>query len=194
MHISATGLLSWPGAKFWHGLLFHLRLTRICYKADSRFAPSQWETALLCNDVSHWLGANPESALCYICNISSPDLKRWRCRLTIMMCQSIPVVRLHDDFMQTFAALHDLREVIGHRHCGRASQRAWSFEFFLVMLAWTNCWTNSRVTDDYCATPWWCYANVCRITWPSWGHRSPPPWIRLTKGMCYGALNFFWWC
>ena len=30
---------------------------------DSRFAPSQWETALLCNDVSHWLGANQESAL-----------------------------------------------------------------------------------------------------------------------------------
>ena len=24
-------------------------------KADPRFAPSQWETALLCNDVSHWL-------------------------------------------------------------------------------------------------------------------------------------------
>ena len=31
--------------------------------SDSRFAPSQWETALLCNDVSHWLGANLESAL-----------------------------------------------------------------------------------------------------------------------------------
>ena len=29
------------------------------YRADSRFAPSQWETALLCNDVSHWLGASP---------------------------------------------------------------------------------------------------------------------------------------
>ena len=27
------------------------------------FASSQWETALLCNDVSHWLGANLESAL-----------------------------------------------------------------------------------------------------------------------------------
>ena len=24
--------------------------------ADSRLAPSQWETALLCNGVSHWLG------------------------------------------------------------------------------------------------------------------------------------------
>ena len=33
--------------------------------ADSRFAPSQWETALLCNDVSHWLGASLESALNY---------------------------------------------------------------------------------------------------------------------------------
>ena len=27
-------------------------------RADSRFAPSQRETTLLCNDVSHWLGAN----------------------------------------------------------------------------------------------------------------------------------------
>ena len=35
----------------------------ILYRADSRFAPSQWETALLCNDVSHWLGTNLESAL-----------------------------------------------------------------------------------------------------------------------------------
>ena len=34
------------------------------YRVDSRFAPSQWETALLCNDVSHWLGANLEAVLC----------------------------------------------------------------------------------------------------------------------------------
>ena len=32
-------------------------------KADFRFAPSQGETTLLCNDVSHWLGANLESVL-----------------------------------------------------------------------------------------------------------------------------------
>ena len=42
----------------WHkgNLINHIR-------ADSRFAPSQWETKLLCNDVSHWLGASLESAL-----------------------------------------------------------------------------------------------------------------------------------
>ena len=32
-------------------------------RADSRFAPSQWEMALQSNDVSHWLGASLESAL-----------------------------------------------------------------------------------------------------------------------------------
>ena len=36
---------------------------RCIYRADSRFVPSQWEKALLCNDVSHWLDANLESSL-----------------------------------------------------------------------------------------------------------------------------------
>ena len=33
------------------------------HMADSRLAPSQWETALQSNAVSHWLGANLEAAL-----------------------------------------------------------------------------------------------------------------------------------
>ena len=36
-------------------------------RANSRFAPSQWETALLCNNVSHWLGASLKSALDAMC-------------------------------------------------------------------------------------------------------------------------------
>ena len=32
-------------------------------RADSRLVPSQWETSLQSNAVSHWLGANLESAL-----------------------------------------------------------------------------------------------------------------------------------
>ena len=31
------------------------------FRTDSRCTQSQWETALLCNDVSHWLGASLES-------------------------------------------------------------------------------------------------------------------------------------
>ena len=33
-------------------------------RADSRLAPSQWQTWLQSNAVSHWLGTNLESALC----------------------------------------------------------------------------------------------------------------------------------
>ena len=32
-------------------------------RADSRLAPSQWETSLQSNAISHWLGANLESAM-----------------------------------------------------------------------------------------------------------------------------------
>ena len=35
----------------------------ITTRADSRFVPSQWEPALLCNDLSHWLDVSLELAL-----------------------------------------------------------------------------------------------------------------------------------
>ena len=38
-------------------------LTKYRFRANSRLAPSRWETALLCNDVSHWVGTSLESAL-----------------------------------------------------------------------------------------------------------------------------------
>ena len=50
--------------EFLRPTMFHVFFT-IYYRADSRFAPCQWEMALLCNDISHWLGANLESALYY---------------------------------------------------------------------------------------------------------------------------------
>ena len=31
------------------------------FRTDSRLVHSQWETALLCDDVSHWLGASPDN-------------------------------------------------------------------------------------------------------------------------------------
>ena len=52
-----------PGA-----LLF--TTNQISYRADSRFAPSQWETALLCN----LLGASIESALNYLVSLQSEDI------------------------------------------------------------------------------------------------------------------------
>ena len=56
-HMSELILLGIPGK------LPDLDHRRPCRGTDPRFAPNQWETALLCNDVSHWLGASLESAL-----------------------------------------------------------------------------------------------------------------------------------
>ena len=47
-------------------------LPRHLLPANSRFTPSQWDAALICNDVSHWWGASLVSALYYMyCQISN---------------------------------------------------------------------------------------------------------------------------
>ena len=46
-------------------------------RADSKFAPSQWETPILCNGVSHWPGANLESALGMSNDHSASDTTVW---------------------------------------------------------------------------------------------------------------------
>ena len=46
-------------------------------KAGSRFAPSQWETSLQSNAVSHWLGANLESALLHCWYIWVIGILHW---------------------------------------------------------------------------------------------------------------------
>ena len=54
-----TGGHGWPQSPSWYGN----RLEEDIIRADFRFAPNQWEMALLWYDVSHWLGASLESAL-----------------------------------------------------------------------------------------------------------------------------------
>ena len=46
-------------------------------RADSRFAPSQWETALQSNTVSHWLGASPVSCPLMSTNFDNQLVTNW---------------------------------------------------------------------------------------------------------------------
>ena len=52
-----------PGVALDHFNQNMVYILKMYFRADSRFAPSQWEMVLLCNNVSHWLGASLESAL-----------------------------------------------------------------------------------------------------------------------------------
>ena len=67
-HWISRWLGSWLAGCSWLNLgQFVIIRSCSCYsiyiRADSRFAPSQWEMLLLCNDVSHWLGTSLESTL-----------------------------------------------------------------------------------------------------------------------------------
>ena len=46
----------------------------ICHRADSRLAPSQWESSLQSNAVSYWLGADLDSALYHINPVRFHDI------------------------------------------------------------------------------------------------------------------------
>ena len=64
--------------------LFHAFAVSHC-RADSRFAPNQWETSLQSNAVSNWVGANLESALHWhwpdwlsrLCDLRSDRRGQW---------------------------------------------------------------------------------------------------------------------
>ena len=52
-------------------------LTGCLNRELSRYAPSQWETSLHCNDVSHWLGAYPNRSLSKQCNLGLKFNSKW---------------------------------------------------------------------------------------------------------------------
>ena len=81
-------------------IMIHISLMYRTYRsrADSRFAPSQWEMALLCNDVSHWQDASRESILRsnqFERNISTDTLfsnmyPAWKCKQWMQPLVALP--------------------------------------------------------------------------------------------------------
>ena len=61
--------------------------TTIKCRADSRFAPSQWERLLQSKAVSHWLGANLESALICVITDGWGIQRQWK--LLVFTCQNL---------------------------------------------------------------------------------------------------------
>ena len=62
------------------------------YRADSWLAPSQWETSLQSNAVSHWLGANLESALLQIVAVIIPILLTHWGRVTHICVSTLTIM------------------------------------------------------------------------------------------------------
>ena len=63
------------------------------FRADSRFAPNQWETLLQSNTVSHWLGATLESALQltqdFHTSMTKTSFATWCLVVTLLFCHGL---------------------------------------------------------------------------------------------------------
>ena len=100
----------------------HMHRLRYCNRADSRFAPSQWETALLCNGVSHWLGASLESALLQDSHLSH-DLILYIHNYRSFYCWETPILKsmLFGNNFQSWL-------LIGWQHSGQPIRsQVWKF-------------------------------------------------------------------
>ena len=100
-------------------------------KADSRIVPSQWETALLCNDVSHWLGAKLE--ISHIISISLYELKSlvWWIHCTKRQCYgAIPDSKVYG----TNTGPNWGPQNTGGHHVGLMNLAIWDNNYFVLSL------------------------------------------------------------
>ena len=57
-----------PSSMVRHGVWFPCPSLPLVANTSSGLSPSQWETSLQCNTISHWLAENLESALIIMCD------------------------------------------------------------------------------------------------------------------------------
>ena len=82
----------------------------ISCRADSRLAPSLWQTSLQSNAVSHWLGTNLESALSWL--LLCAELQ-WYAHIK-SLCVHITLAKVHhcQSSCKTLTSVVDLKMVI----------------------------------------------------------------------------------
>ena len=126
LHYVTSPLIGWTHTrlitdmKYTHGsvvpcdlvtLWFHKGFMWIMYyypRADSRLAPSQLETLLQSNAVSHWLGANLESALYSLAYLPWQGTIGW-----LRLCRSSNT----DDYRQNRTkCIHNVKKNANHVH------------------------------------------------------------------------------
>ena len=142
------------------------------HRANSRFAPSQWETSLRSNVVSHCLGASQEAALYTYMRVTWCDLAG------CVDCSAA-----------------DWRAVVGNRPANDLSLRQVRncvvriFRAFLANTIMQMYWQPlSPISPSFCAMlPW--HRNALYITGPLWGESTGERLIPLKRASGVG-----FWC
>ena len=154
------------------------------FRADYTLAPSQWETSLQSNAVSHWLSTNLESALILLWHHSSTGI-------VIGMGTTNNVRSWWRHQMETFSALLAIcagnSPVSGEFPAKRPVTR--SFDVSLIC-AYLNGWVNTRETGDlrrYRAH----YDVIVRLSLTCWAHTQYDPSSKFIDWLTHWPLGDF---
>ena len=122
---------------------FHI----IIFRADSRFVPSQWETALLCNHVSHCLRASLESPLIFFVRNHTDNMYKHDCSWIFEInhiCERDDVIKWKHfpRYWPFVRGIH--RSPVNSPHKGQ-----WRGALmFSLICVWINCWVNNCESGD----------------------------------------------
>ena len=144
------------GAAYIRGLTMdlHCELTSQT-RTDPKFAPSQRETALLCNDVSHWLGASLESAM-QVVLCSALCCVQYCVILDRVITRplSIPDKETDTSSLHCYAP----QSVINERICWRPLIQMWNADQAAQICQWRYylpyCMFNNFFCMNKYSTPW----------------------------------------
>ena len=134
------------------------------------FTPRQWETVLLCNDVSHWLDEGLESAMIYQSLVTSPtfvtiqEKKHWQCHAG----NSSDVINLIDLYM----LMYKKRIWFWFRKCQIISKkRSHQMKLFATRYCFHPKYLkmNTHTITTECNI-WWCWVIITVIDISLWSH------------------------
>ena len=143
-----------------------------CFRADSRFAPSRSEAAIRCNDVSHRLGASPESVLCFYFTVVST----WKDLLKATVAADLPCIWVRQQVLTFCKGIWKV--------CGIHSLTKYGTNWFTNNRKQTDTFTNMDWPQSQHGQ-WITYTIMCAEVWE---------WVCYFIAHFAGhVINYPWW-
>ena len=139
-----------------------MAMITVCYniRVDSRLAPSQWETSLQRNIVSHWLSANLESALNFGCT-KTFSAKLIPQEISLAFCNPIKLSANKKRGYKCNAFFHWLL----------LKRNSYHFDKIFIAVCTSSC-----QNDNFLCSQWWnfCQSDYIPLQWTPCAGAAPP--------------------
>ena len=159
-------------------LIFHITSTSTHCRAYSRLTLSQWETALLCNDVSHWLGARLVSAPYSLALLSA------------LLRNILLKANIGGYFMTRGIAFCTVNTLRPRQNC---RQYAYVLNYWITCHVWSSLYIDSNFTE-------FCFDQSSLVKSMDWPRTDDKTFFWTNDGLVYwhiqkslGLDDIRWW-